>query len=158
MDPNTSILQLYLGDDNCISLNDSIERNGEWDTHEYHDTADSRKKKEAKAFTFYRMETEDISERYDAPCFVNGLEVYDGEINLEHDKNLISNEFAVKLCLEHEEDDIEPGLVLGRSLLRLTKGIVNFGNGIITIYPDLDPFNDVDFDKTNDSEDDWEVI
>ncbi|GKD40336.1 hypothetical protein Tco_1260543 [Tanacetum coccineum] len=102
MDPNTSILQLYLGDDNCISLNDSIERNGEWDTHEYHDTADSRKKKEAKAFTFYRMETEDISERYDAPCFVNGLEVYDGEINLEHDKNLISNEFAVKLCLEHE--------------------------------------------------------
>ncbi|GJY73528.1 retrotransposon ORF1 [Tanacetum coccineum] len=76
--------------------------NGEWDTPEYHDTSDSGKKKEANAFTFYRMETEDISERYDAPCFVNGLEAYDGEINLEHDKNLISNEFMVKLCLEHE--------------------------------------------------------
>ncbi|GJR83479.1 hypothetical protein Tco_0154264 [Tanacetum coccineum] len=48
------------------------------------------------------METEDISERYDAPCFVNGLEAYDGEINFEHDKNLVSNEFAAKLCLEHE--------------------------------------------------------
>ncbi|GJZ33584.1 hypothetical protein Tco_0579020 [Tanacetum coccineum] len=35
---------------------------------------------------------------------VNGLEAYDGEINLEQDKNLISNEFTVKLCLEHELD------------------------------------------------------
>ncbi|GKA15111.1 hypothetical protein Tco_0694858 [Tanacetum coccineum] len=133
MDPNTGIRRLCLGEDNRISLND---------------------------------------------------EAYDGEINLEHDKNLISNEFAVKLCLEYkvkngdkvvkkelivtlrgeiyfmkfiidpEEDDIEPGVVLGRSFLRLTKGIADFGNGIITIYPDLDPFNDVDSDKTNDSEDD----
>ncbi|GJU56540.1 hypothetical protein Tco_1230254 [Tanacetum coccineum] len=128
------------------------------------------------------METEDISERNVAPCFANGLEAYDGEINLEYDKNLISNEFAVKLCLEHEvkngdkvikkelivalrgeihfvkfiinpkEDDIEPGVVLGRSFLRLTKEIADFGNGKITIYPNLDLFND-DSDKTNDSED-----
>ncbi|GKC59141.1 hypothetical protein Tco_1086739 [Tanacetum coccineum] len=94
------------------------------------------------------------------------------------------NEFAVKLCLEHEvknidkvvkkelivavrgeiyfvkfiinpeKDDIEPGVVLRRSFLRLTKGIADFENGIITIYPDLDPFNDVNSDKANDSEDD----
>ncbi|GKD81509.1 hypothetical protein Tco_1348348, partial [Tanacetum coccineum] len=145
------------------------------DSPKYHDTASSVQKKEAKAFTFYMMETKEVSERYDLPCFVNGLEAYDGEINLEHDKNMISNEFAVKLCLEHEvkdvdkivkkelivalrgeiyfvkfiinteEDDIEPGVVLGRSFLRMTKGIVNFGNGIITIYPDLDPFNDIDY-------------
>ncbi|GJY88779.1 hypothetical protein Tco_0503407 [Tanacetum coccineum] len=188
MDPNTSIGRLCLGEDNRISLNDGVENNGEWNTPEYHDTSDSEKKKEAKAFTFYRMETKDISERYDAPCFVNGLEAYDGEINLEHDNNMISNEFAVKLCLEHEvkngdkvvkkelivalkgeiyfvkfiinleEDDIEPGVVLGRSFLRLTKGITDFGNGIITIYPDLNPFNDVKSDKANDSEDDWDVI
>ncbi|GKE72579.1 DNA-directed DNA polymerase, partial [Tanacetum coccineum] len=37
-------------------------------------------------------------------------------------------------------------------------GIADFGNEIITIYPDLDPFNDVDSDKANESEDDWEVI
>ncbi|GJS09308.1 retrovirus-related pol polyprotein from transposon TNT 1-94 [Tanacetum coccineum] len=134
------------------------------------------------------METKEISERYYAPCFVNGLEAYDGEINLEHDKNLISNKFAIKLCLEHEvknrlkcvkkelivalrgeiyfvkfiinpeEDDIKPGVVLGRSFLRLTKGIADFGNEIITIYLNLDPFNDVDSDKANDSKDDWEVI
>ncbi|GJR16561.1 hypothetical protein Tco_0799213 [Tanacetum coccineum] len=133
------------------------------------------------------METEEISERYVTPCFVNGLEAYDGEINLENDKNLISNEFAVKLCMEHEvknghkvgkkelivalrgevyfvkfiinpeKDDIEPGVVLGRSFLRLTKGIADFGNEIITIYPDLDPFND-ESDKTNDPGDDWVAI
>ncbi|GJV29744.1 hypothetical protein Tco_1386192 [Tanacetum coccineum] len=179
---------LHIKEDNRISLNDGVESNREWDTPEYHDIADSGKKKEVKAFTFYLMETEEISERYDAPCFVNGLEAYDKEINFEHDNNLISNEFVVKLCLEHEvkngdkvvkkelivalkreiyfvkfiinpkEEDVEPGVVLGRSFLRLTKGIAAFGNGIISIYPDLDHFNDVDFDKANDSKDDWEVI
>ncbi|GKC65043.1 hypothetical protein Tco_1097641 [Tanacetum coccineum] len=157
MDPNTSIGWICLREDNCISLNDDVESNGEWDILEYHDTTDSGKKKEAKAFTFYRMETEEISERYMAPCFVNGLEAYDEEINLESDKNLISNEFAVKLCLEHEDDDIEPGVVLGRSFLRLTKVIADFGNGIITIYPDLE-FSHDDSDKFNDSEDDWDTI
>nr|GEW95674.1 hypothetical protein [Tanacetum cinerariifolium] len=187
MDPNTSIRRLCLGEDNRISLNDGFESNGEWDTPEYHDITDSGKKKEAKAFTFYRMETEDISERYYASCFVNELEAYDGEINLEHDKNLILNEFAVRLCLEHElkngdkvvkkelivtlrgeiyfvkfivnleEDDIEPGVVLGRLFLRLTKGIADFENIIITIYPDFDPF-DNDSDKANDTKDDWDAI
>ncbi|GJR62933.1 hypothetical protein Tco_1505095 [Tanacetum coccineum] len=136
--------------ENSILMVDTSNR--EWDTPEYHDTADSGKKKEAKAFTFYQMETKEISERHVAPCFVNSLEAYDGEINLENDKNLISNEFAVKLCLEHEvkngdkvvkkelivalrgeiyfvkfiinpkEDDIEPGVVLGRSFLSIDFG------------------------------------
>ncbi|GJW91202.1 hypothetical protein Tco_0168755 [Tanacetum coccineum] len=129
------------------------------------------------------METEEISERYIAPCFVNGLEAYDGEIDLEHDKNMISNEFVVKLCLEHEvknrdkvvnkelvvalrgeiyfvkfiinleEDDIELGVVFQRSFMRLTKGIADFRNKIIPSYPDLDPILD-DSDKSDDSRDD----
>nr|GFB91099.1 hypothetical protein [Tanacetum cinerariifolium] len=48
------------------------------------------------------MEIDKISEQYIAPCFVNGLEAYDGEVNLEFDENLISNEFADKLCLDYE--------------------------------------------------------
>ncbi|GKG54728.1 hypothetical protein Tco_0560383, partial [Tanacetum coccineum] len=79
------------------------------------------------------MDTEEISDRYVALCFVNELEAYDGEINLGIEENMISNEFVVKLCLEHEvkrgykavalrgevhfvkfiinpeEDDVEPG-------------------------------------------------
>nr|GEW42002.1 hypothetical protein [Tanacetum cinerariifolium] len=62
------------------------------------------------------METEDITDRYAAPCFINGLEACD------------------------EEDDVEPGVVLGRPFMHLTKGIVDFGKGIITdlLLDDLD--------------------
>ncbi|GKD36596.1 hypothetical protein Tco_1252105 [Tanacetum coccineum] len=119
---------------------------------------------------FYQMDTEEVSDRFVAPCFVNGLEAYDGEINLGVDENMISNEYAVKLCLEHEvkrenkvvkkeliialrdeiyfvkfiinpeEDDVEPGVIFGRSLLRMTKAITDFRTGTITIYPEIDPF------------------
>nr|GEZ30907.1 hypothetical protein [Tanacetum cinerariifolium] len=127
MDPNSSVGRIFLEEDNRESLNDRMESHGDWETPELQDTADNREslndrmeshgdwetpelqdtacsqeKKETKAFTFYRMETEEMSERYIAPCFKNGLEAYNGEINLEQDKNLISNEFAIKLCLEHE--------------------------------------------------------
>ncbi|GJX63029.1 hypothetical protein Tco_0295929 [Tanacetum coccineum] len=43
---------------------------------------------------FYQMETEEVSNRFVAPCFVNGLEAYDGEINLGVEENMISNEYA----------------------------------------------------------------
>ncbi|GJT70407.1 hypothetical protein Tco_1029693 [Tanacetum coccineum] len=93
------------------------------------------------------METEEVSERYITPCFVEGLDAYDGETNLEYEKNMISNEFAVKLCLEYEEDDVEPGVIFGRSFFRLTKGIVDLRNGILIIYPDLITFNDDSYDE-----------
>ncbi|GJW76493.1 hypothetical protein Tco_0138175 [Tanacetum coccineum] len=125
-----------------------------------------------KAIIFHKMDTEEINDRYVALCFVNGLEAYDGEINLGTEENMISNEFAVKLCLDHEvkcrnkvvkkelivalrgeiyyvkflinpeEDDVELVVVLRRSFMRLTKGIAEFRNGTITIYPELDPFLD----------------
>ncbi|GKE70517.1 hypothetical protein Tco_1528589, partial [Tanacetum coccineum] len=64
----------------------------------------------------------------------------------------------VKFIINLEEDDIEPGVILRRSFMRLTKGITDFEEGIITIYPDIDPFNDVDSDKASNFEDDWELI
>ncbi|GJV55588.1 hypothetical protein Tco_1456593 [Tanacetum coccineum] len=107
MDPNTSIRRLCLGLDDHVSLNDGFESEGQWDGSEFRDTADSGKKKETKAFTFYRMKTEEVSERYIAPYFVSGLHAYDGQINLEYEKNKISNEFAIKLLLDYEEKDGE---------------------------------------------------
>ncbi|GKA97614.1 hypothetical protein Tco_0825508, partial [Tanacetum coccineum] len=112
---------------------------------------------------------------------------YDGEINLGKEENMISNEFAVKLCLDHEvkcghkvvkkelivalrgeinfvkfiinieEDDVEPRVVLGRSFMHLTKGIDDFRNGVITIYLKLDPF----LDRSGEIEkidDDWDLL
>nr|GEW23883.1 ribonuclease H-like domain-containing protein [Tanacetum cinerariifolium] len=133
------------------------------------------------------MEIDEISERYITPCFMNGLEAYDGDINLEFDEYLISNEFAVKLCLDYnvkkgkrlvkkelivalngelyfmmfiinpEEDDFEPGVILGRSFLRLGNGVVNFGNEVITIYLEPDPFED-DYKKTGKSLEDLDQL
>ncbi|GKG34348.1 hypothetical protein Tco_0437044, partial [Tanacetum coccineum] len=118
---------------------------------------------------------------------MNGLEAYDGEINLAFDENLISNKFAVKLCLDYEmrkgkklvkkelivalkgelyfvkfiinpeEDDFEPGVILGRSFLRLAQGVVDFYNRVITINPEPDPFED-DSEKTRKSLDDWDQL
>ncbi|GKB43906.1 hypothetical protein Tco_0888848, partial [Tanacetum coccineum] len=114
-------------------------------------------------------------------------EAYDGEINLALDENLISNEYAVKLCLDYEvkkrnkvvkkeliialkgelyfvkfiinpkEDDMEPGVIFGRSFMRLVNGIVDFGSGVITVYPEEDPFKD-DSEKTKKSMDDWDQL
>nr|GEX76275.1 hypothetical protein [Tanacetum cinerariifolium] len=66
------------------------------------------------------MEIEEVSERYIEPCFVNGLESYDGEINIELDKNMISNEFTVKLCLKHEVKDGDK--VVKRELIVALRG------------------------------------
>nr|GFB82556.1 hypothetical protein [Tanacetum cinerariifolium] len=88
---------------------------------------------------------------------MNGLEAYVGKVNLEFDEYLISNKFVVKLCLDYEEDDSKLGVILGRSLLRLAHGVVDFGNGVIIIYPEPNPFED-DFEKTGKSSDDWDQL
>ncbi|GKC44985.1 hypothetical protein Tco_1062707, partial [Tanacetum coccineum] len=154
-------------EDVVVISSDKIEGSGDWNSLEFQDTANSGQK---KAMVFYQMDTEEVKDRFMAPCFVNGLEAYDGEINLGVEENMISNEYAVKLCLEHEvkrgnkvvkkelivalrgeiyfvkfiinpeEDDVEPGVIFGRSFLRLTKAITDFGARTVTIYPDIDPF------------------
>nr|GEZ28300.1 hypothetical protein [Tanacetum cinerariifolium] len=53
-----------------------------------------------------------------------------------------------------KEDDIEPGVVLGRSFLRLTKVIANFMTETVTIYPRLDPFL-ISFDDEEKIDDCW---
>ncbi|GKA22166.1 hypothetical protein Tco_0708128 [Tanacetum coccineum] len=100
---------------------------------------------------------------------------------------MISNEYAVKLCLEHkvkrgnkivkkeliialrgeiyfvkfiinpEEDDVELGEIFGRSFLRLTKAITDFWAGTITIYPDIDPFLK-ETKEEGKSNDDWDHL
>ncbi|GJX50372.1 hypothetical protein Tco_0277217 [Tanacetum coccineum] len=96
MDPNSSLEKICLGDDMIVISSDKIKGLGDWNSPEYQDTAGSKGKKVMNAHSFYIMETDEISERYIAPCFVNGLEAYDGEINLALDENLISNEYVVK--------------------------------------------------------------
>ncbi|GJS06719.1 hypothetical protein Tco_0363515 [Tanacetum coccineum] len=54
-------------------------------------------------------------------------------------------------------DDTIPGIVLERSFLKMTRGIVEFGKEIMTIYPDCDSFHN-DTNNSDNSEDDWDAI
>ncbi|GKA31265.1 hypothetical protein Tco_0717570, partial [Tanacetum coccineum] len=129
---------------------------------EFQDTAKSREKKETKGMVFYQMETEEVSDRFMAPCFVNRLEAYDGEINLGVEENMILNKYAwrnlfVKFIINPEEDDVKPRVIFGRSFLRMTKAITDFGAGIIIIYPDINPL----LEETKEEEksiDDWDHL
>ncbi|GJZ11790.1 hypothetical protein Tco_0546549 [Tanacetum coccineum] len=136
---------------------------------------------------FYQMDTEEVSDRFVAPCFINGPEAYDGEINLGVEENMISNEYAVKLCLEHEvkrgnkvvkkeiivalrgeiyflkfiinpkKDDIELGVIFSRSFLCMTKAITDFGFGTVIIYHDIDPFLE-ETEEEEKSNNDWDHL
>nr|GEW24638.1 hypothetical protein [Tanacetum cinerariifolium] len=100
----------------------------------FQDTANSGKKGN-EGYGFLPNGTEEVSDRFVALCFVNGLEAYDGEISLGVDENMISNE----------------------SFLRMTKAIIDFRVGTIIIYPDIDPF----FEETEGEEkinDDWDHL
>ncbi|GJU31900.1 hypothetical protein Tco_1175489 [Tanacetum coccineum] len=100
------------------------------------------------------MDTKEASDRFVAPYFVNGLEAYVGEINLGVKENMISNEYA--FIINPEEDDIEPGVILGRSFLHM-KAITDFGAGTVTIYPKTDPFLE-DIEEEEKSLDDWDHL
>ncbi|GJT25392.1 hypothetical protein Tco_0895329 [Tanacetum coccineum] len=98
---------------------------------------------------FHKMDTKEVSDRFVAPCFVNGLEAYDGEINLGVEENMISNEYAVKLCLELEVKRVNK--IVKKEL------IVALKVGTITIYPDIDPFLE-DTKEEEKSMDDWDQL
>nr|GEU49760.1 hypothetical protein [Tanacetum cinerariifolium] len=105
---------------------------------------------------FHKMNTEEVSDRFVAPCFVNELEAFDGEINLEVEENMISNKYAVKLCQEHE---VKRGNKVGdfRKIIPTYNQITDFEDGTVTIYPELDPFLDK-YEKTKKSMDDWDQL
>ncbi|GJS21736.1 hypothetical protein Tco_0450368 [Tanacetum coccineum] len=56
-----------------------------------------------------------------------------------------------------EKDDVEPSVILGISFMRLAKGVAYFGNGVITIYLEPDPFLD-DSKETEKFKDDWDHL
>nr|GEU70395.1 hypothetical protein [Tanacetum cinerariifolium] len=145
-------------DDVVITSSDNVEGSGDWNSLEYQDTSGSKGKKVMNALSFYKIETDEISERYIAPCFLNGLEAYDGKTLVK--KELIvalrGELYFVRFSINPKEDDFKPGVILGRSFLRLAKGFVNFDNGVTTIYPKPDPFKN-DSKKIKNS-DDWDQL
>nr|GEZ20452.1 hypothetical protein [Tanacetum cinerariifolium] len=88
------------------------------------------------------METDKISERYIAPYFVNGLESYDERKKLVKKELIVALKgelYFVKFIINLDEDDSEPGFILGRSFLRLALEVVDFGYW--TIFISWESFN-----------------
>ncbi|GJT33364.1 hypothetical protein Tco_0923783 [Tanacetum coccineum] len=99
----------------------------------------------------YRIETEEVSNRFVAPCFVNGLEAYDDEINLGVKENMISNEYVVKLCLEHE-------VKLGNKVV-MKELIVSLRDEIYFVKFIINPEeDDVEPGEEGKSNDDWDHL
>nr|GEY93245.1 hypothetical protein [Tanacetum cinerariifolium] len=65
--------------------------------------------------------------------------------------------YFVKFIINPEEDDSKPRVILGRSFLRLARRVIDFGNGVITVYPEPDPFED-DSKKTGKSSNDQDQL
>ncbi|GKE90837.1 hypothetical protein Tco_1571932 [Tanacetum coccineum] len=63
--------------------------------------------------------------------------------------------YFVKFIINPKEDDMKPGVILGRSFMRLVNGIVDFGSEVITVYLEQDPFKN-DSEKTKKSMGDWD--
>ncbi|GJZ50256.1 hypothetical protein Tco_0604446 [Tanacetum coccineum] len=154
MIPNSVLGKICLGEDVVVISSDKVEGSGDWNSSEFQDTANSGQKKETNAMVFYQMDTKEVSDRFVAPCFVSGLEGYDSEINLGVEENMISNEYAVKLCLEHEVKKETKWLRRNSLLHSEAKSILA---GPITIYPDIDPFLKETKEKEK-SNDDWDHL
>ncbi|GKB41568.1 hypothetical protein Tco_0886510 [Tanacetum coccineum] len=159
INPNSSLRKIFLGEDVVVISSDKVKGSRDWNSLEFQDTANSGQK---KVMVFYQMDTEEVSDRFVAPCFVNGLEAYDVKRgNKVVKKELIvalrGEIYFVKFIINREEDDVEPWVIFGRSFLHMTKAITDFGARTVTIYPDIDPFLEKTEEEGN-SNDDWDHL
>nr|GEU36372.1 hypothetical protein [Tanacetum cinerariifolium] len=141
MDPNSSLGKICLGENVVEILSDKIEGSGDWDSPEYQYTANSGGKKETKAMVFRRW----ILKKGNIIVKKELIVALRGEI------------YFVKLIINPEEDDVEPGVIFGRSFVHITKAITDFRAGTITIYPDIDSFLK-DTEEEEKSMDDWDQL
>ncbi|GJX94949.1 agenet domain-containing protein [Tanacetum coccineum] len=155
MDPNSSLGKICLGENIVEILSDKVKGSGDWNSPEFQDTANSGQMKETKAMVFYQMDTEEVSDRFVAPYFVNGLEAYNGEINIGVEENKILNEYAVQLCLKHE---VKKGnKVVKKELIVALRAITDFEARTVTIYLEIDPFLE-DIEEEEKSLDYWDHL
>ncbi|GKE53607.1 hypothetical protein Tco_1488763 [Tanacetum coccineum] len=66
--------------------------------------------------------------------------------------------YFVKFIINPEDDDVEPGVILRRSFLRMTKAITDFEVGTVTIYfHEIDPLLE-DIEEKEKSLDNWDHL
>ncbi|GJW22658.1 hypothetical protein Tco_0033280 [Tanacetum coccineum] len=131
---DSSMGKMCLEKDVIEISSDRNEGSGDWDSPEYKDTTGSGGKKEPEA--------------------LKGKELVKKELMVPLRREI----YFVQFIINPEEDEFEPGLILGRSFLRFAKGIVIFGECTITIQPDFDPFLLSSDEEKNPNLDDLETL
>nr|GEV07310.1 putative ribonuclease H-like domain-containing protein [Tanacetum cinerariifolium] len=63
--------------------------------------------------------------------------------------------YFAKFIINPKEDDAEPGVILVRTFLRMTKAITDFRARTVTMYPEIDPLLK-DIEEEEKSLDDWD--
>ncbi|GJX61621.1 hypothetical protein Tco_0294521 [Tanacetum coccineum] len=129
MDPTSSLGWICLGENVYGSSSEKVEGHGDWDAPEYTDTAGSKEKKVTKALSFYKMETDEL-------CLDYEVKKRNKVVKKELIVALKGELYFFKFIINPKEDDMEPEVIIGRSFMRLVNGIVNFGRGVITVYPE----------------------
>ncbi|GKD97775.1 hypothetical protein Tco_1381672, partial [Tanacetum coccineum] len=144
-------------EDVVVISSDKVEGSVDWSSPKFQDTANNGQKKETNAMVFYQMDTEEVSDRFAVLCFVNGLQAYDGGINLGVEENMISNEYAVKLCLEHE---VKRGnKVVKKELIVVLRGKIYFMKFIINPKEDdVEPEVIFETEEEEKNNDDWDHL
>ncbi|GJS57608.1 hypothetical protein Tco_0652392 [Tanacetum coccineum] len=84
--------------DVIVISSDKVEGSGDWNSSEYQDTTVSKGKKVMNALSFYRMETDEISEQYIASL----LQEHTTEKPNRHDLNAQDNTKQWKNCFFHK--------------------------------------------------------
>nr|GFA07588.1 hypothetical protein [Tanacetum cinerariifolium] len=120
MDPNSSLEKICLGENVVEISSDKIEGSGDWNSLEFQDTANSGQKNETKAMVFLQMDIEEVSDRSIAPlklCLEHEVKRGNKVVKKELIVALRGEIYFVKFVINPEEDDVEPGVILGRTFL-----------------------------------------
>ncbi|GJS29226.1 hypothetical protein Tco_0489846 [Tanacetum coccineum] len=134
MDPNSSLGKICLGENIVEIFSDRVEGSGDWNSLEFQDTANSGQMKNELWF-FTRWIPKKLAIDSWLLVLLMGWKLMMGRLILEGDYL-----FFLNFIINPEEDDVEPGVILERSFLRMTKAITDFGVGTVTIYLKIDPF------------------
>ncbi|GJZ74087.1 putative reverse transcriptase, RNA-dependent DNA polymerase [Tanacetum coccineum] len=124
MDPTSSLGRICLGENVYGSSSEKVEGHGNWNAPEYTDTAGSKEMKVTKALSFYKMETDEVMKL----CLDYEVKKGNKVVKKELIVALKGELYFVKFNINLKEDDVEPGVIFGRSFMRLFNGIVDFGS------------------------------
>nr|GEU97187.1 hypothetical protein [Tanacetum cinerariifolium] len=152
MDRNSSLEKNCLGEEVVVILSDEVEGSGDWNFSKFQETANSGKKKETKAMVFLPNGNRKIKF-----CLEHKVKRGNKAVKKELIVALRGEIYFVKFIINPEEYDVEPGVIFDRSFLRMTKEIIDFGVGTITIYPDIDPLLE-DTEEEEKRNDDWDRL